>query len=73
MLNICIASLMFVLCVAWLGTADQHYALIVIPLFITQAPTCFGARGGAVVEAQRHKPECRGFDFRWCHWIFSLT
>jgi hypothetical protein len=21
---------------------DQHYALIIIPLFITQAPTCFG-------------------------------
>jgi hypothetical protein len=25
------------------------------------------------VEALRYKPEGRGFDFRWCHWIFSLT
>jgi hypothetical protein len=23
--------------------------------------------------ALRYKPECRGFDFRWCHWNFSLT
>jgi hypothetical protein len=22
--------------------------------------------------ALRYKPEVRGFDFRWCHWIFSL-
>jgi hypothetical protein len=32
-----------------------------------------GARGSAVVEALRYKPEGRGFDSRWCHWIFSLT
>jgi hypothetical protein len=25
-----------------LGITDQHYALIISPLFITQAPTCFG-------------------------------
>ena len=25
-----------------------------------------------LVEAQRYKPEGRGFDFRWCHWNFSL-
>jgi hypothetical protein len=25
-----------------LGITDQHYALITTPLFITQAPTCFG-------------------------------
>jgi hypothetical protein len=33
-------------------------------------------RGHAVaqlVEALRFKPEGRGFDFRWCHWNFSLT
>jgi hypothetical protein len=33
----------------------------------------YGARGGVVVEARRYKPEVRGFDSRWCHWIFSLT
>jgi hypothetical protein len=31
------------------------------------------ARGGAVVEALRYKPEGRGFDSRFCHWNFSLT
>jgi hypothetical protein len=35
--------------------------------------TLNGARGGVVVEALRYKPEGRGFDSRWCHWIFSLT
>jgi hypothetical protein len=35
-------SLMSVPCSAWLGITDQHYALIIIPLFITQAPTCYG-------------------------------
>jgi hypothetical protein len=29
--------------------------------------------GGVVVEALRYKPECCGFDSRWCHWMFSLT
>jgi hypothetical protein len=24
-------------------------------------------------KALRYKPEERGFDFRWCHWDFSLT
>jgi hypothetical protein len=26
-----------------------------------------------LVEALRYKPEGRGFDYRWCHWNFSLT
>jgi hypothetical protein len=26
-----------------------------------------------LVEALRYEPEGRGFDFRWCHWNFSLT
>jgi hypothetical protein len=25
-----------------------------------------------LVEALRYKLEGRGFDSRWCHWIFSL-
>jgi hypothetical protein len=28
-----------------------------------------GARGGVVVEALHYKPEGRGFDSRWNHWI----
>jgi hypothetical protein len=31
------------------------------------------ARGSAVVEALRYKPEGCGIDSRWCHWNFSLT
>ena len=26
-----------------------------------------------LVEALHNKPEGRGFDSRWCRWIFSLT
>jgi hypothetical protein len=32
-----------------------------------------GARGGAMVEVLRYKPEDRGIDFRWFYWNFSLT
>jgi hypothetical protein len=32
-----------------------------------------GARGGALVEALRYKPEGRGIDSRWCYWNFSFT
>jgi hypothetical protein len=32
-----------------------------------------GARGDAVVEALRYKPEGHGIDYRSCHWNFSLT
>jgi hypothetical protein len=31
-----------------------------------------GARGGAVVETLRYKPEGHGIDSRSCHWNFSL-
>jgi hypothetical protein len=30
------------------------------------------AVGDAVVEALHYKPEGRGFDFRWYHWIFFI-
>jgi hypothetical protein len=33
---------MFVPCSVCLSIIDQHYALIITPLFDTQAPTCFG-------------------------------
>jgi hypothetical protein len=26
-----------------------------------------------LADALRYKPEGRDFDFRWCHWNFSLT
>ena len=28
---------------------------------------------GGGTEALRYNPKGRGFDFRWCHWNFSLT
>jgi hypothetical protein len=41
--------------------------------FIISDYNQLAARGGAVVEALRYKPEGRGIDSRWCHWNFSLT
>jgi hypothetical protein len=41
-------------------------------LFIPYIKHC-GARGGAVVEALRYKPEGREIDSRWRHLNFSLT
>jgi hypothetical protein len=35
--------------------------------------TCLSRAVAQLVEALRYKPEGRGFDYRWCHWIFSLT
>ena len=32
-----------------------------------------GARGGAVVEVLRYKPEGRKFNSRWCHWKCRQT
>ena len=31
---------------------------------------CRGHARGQLVEALRWKPEVRGFDSRWCRWIF---
>jgi len=36
-------------------------------------PLALGHAVAQLVEALRYKPEGRGFDFRWCHWNFSLT
>jgi hypothetical protein len=46
---------------------------VVIIIIIIIVLIIVGARGGAVVEALRYKPEGRVFDSRWCYWIFSLT
>jgi hypothetical protein len=42
-------------------------------LVISQGTHSVEARGGAVVEALRYKPDGREIDSRWCHWNFSLT
>jgi hypothetical protein len=50
-----------------------YFALSFIFRFFLLSLSCFGARGGAVVEALRYKPEGRWIDSRWYHWNFSLT
>jgi hypothetical protein len=54
-----------------LGIIDQQYALIIIPLFITQAPTCFGTyvpSSGSVLYP------CELLESpKWlCHWDVPL-
>jgi hypothetical protein len=34
---------------------------------------CAGDVVAQLVEAQRYKPESRGFDSRWSNWNFSVT
>jgi len=43
------------------------------PKYITCSTLQMGQGVAQIVEALRYKPEGRGFDSRWCHWIFSLT
>ena len=33
---------------------------------------CVGHAVAQLVQAMRYKPECRGFDFRFCRWNFPL-
>jgi len=35
--------------------------------------TLWGHAVAQLIEALRYKSEGRGFDFRWCHWNFSLS
>jgi len=32
-----------------------------------------GAHGGVVIKALRYKTAGCGLNFRWCHWIFSVS
>jgi hypothetical protein len=43
------------------------------PYFVETYQQQRWARGGAVFETLRYKPEGRGIDFRLCHWNFLLT
>jgi hypothetical protein len=44
-----------------------------IHALISRGSPTWGVRGGVVVKALRYKLAGRGFDFRWCHWNFSVT
>ena len=46
-----------------------HIILTIYPKYWVQ----WGHAVAQLVEALCYKPEGRGFDSRWCHWIFSLT
>jgi hypothetical protein len=54
---------------AYKRTAMQQYVL----WCIGSAHAQYGARGGIVVKALCYKLAGRRFDFRWCHWNFSVT
>ena len=48
-----------------------------VPYLTTTEYQCVWKYKGTAVaqlaEALRYKSEGRGFNFRWCHWNFSLT
>jgi len=51
-----------------------HNLMLHITVLIFARGTEFsGIRGDMVVMVLCYKSEGRWFDFRWCHWNFSLT
>jgi hypothetical protein len=54
-------------------TEETMWLLRISVAYFRELHLWSGARGGAVVEALHYKPEGRGFDSRWCYWIFLLT
>jgi hypothetical protein len=51
-----------------------HYSYVLLTLLrIPQSSYRTGYRGGTVVKVLCNKSEGRWFDFRWCHWNFTLT
>ena len=55
----------------------EGIAVLLLPLLILLYKAWSRFLGGhavaQLVEALRYMPEGREFDFRWCHWNFSLT
>jgi hypothetical protein len=49
----------------------RHRSMNIVFTFLTHVNK--GHAVAQLVEALRYKPEGREFDFRWCHWNFSLT
>ena len=45
---------------------------LLTPLLVFSHSSPWGHVVSQMVEALRYKPEGRGFDSRWCHWIFHL-
>ena len=55
-----------------LWTAAFSYFQIPVSYWIFRA-LLSNSRGHAVAQLVETLPDGRGFDFRWCHWNFSLT
>jgi hypothetical protein len=51
----------------------QQYWQIICANFYTRIEEYVVHAVAHLVEALRYKPEGRGFDSRWCNWIFLLT
>jgi multisubunit Na+/H+ antiporter MnhE subunit len=65
---------MFLLCVIGVGLLQEHsitHALLLTKDF-NRHSFIVGAAVSQLVEALRYKPEGRGFDSRWCQWIFFI-
>jgi len=50
-------------------TQDISKKMVIFPVLTF----LLGHAVAQLVEALRYKPEGRGFESRWCYWIFSLT
>ena len=55
-----------VICVLVFSVFSYFFVYVYLFLFVTSA----GHAVAQLVQALRYKPEGRGFDSRWCHWIF---
>jgi len=54
--------------------AQNKESFLKFELLVGELHSIRGHAVAQLVEALRYKPESRGFDSRWCHWIFfSLT
>ena len=48
----------------------ENLSYISVSALQTTLLEILGNAGVQLVEALHYKPECRGFDARWCHWKF---
>ena len=49
----------------------RHFSVIIREFYVCTLLS-WGHAVSKLVEALRYKPEGRGFDSRWCHWIFFI-
>jgi hypothetical protein len=66
------SDIMCLWCIYTLVSVFIYVLVYLVITFISVYLHIVGSRGGAVVEALRYKPEGRGFDSRWCRWIFFI-